>query len=69
MNIDLMYLQRTQISSVSQESTFVNTTDIGSSQRGCGCPIHGGIQDQVGWSRGQPGLVLDMEVGGRGVET
>ena len=33
-------------------------------QRGYGCPIHGGVQDQVGWGPGQPGLVLDMEVGG-----
>jgi len=57
MNIDLMYLQRTQISSVSQESTFVNTTDIGSSQRGCGCPIHGSIQGQAGGGCEQPGLV------------
>ena len=34
------------------------------SQRGCGCPVPGGIQSQVGWGPGQPGLVLDMEVGG-----
>ena len=33
-------------------------------QRGCGCPILGGIQDQVGWGPGQPGLVLDTEVHG-----
>ena len=33
-------------------------------QRGCGCPIPGGVQGQVGWSPGQPGLVLNMEVGG-----
>jgi len=33
-------------------------------QRGCGCSIPGGVQGQVGWSPGQPGLVLDMEVGG-----
>ena len=32
-------------------------------QRGCGCPIPGGVQGQVGWGPGQPGLVLDMEVG------
>jgi len=36
-------------------------------QRGCVCPIPGGVQGQVGWGPGQPGLVLDMEVGGRGV--
>jgi len=34
-------------------------------QRGCGCPIiPGGVQGQVGWGPGQPGLVLDVEVGG-----
>ena len=33
-------------------------------QRGCGCPIPGGVQGQVGWGPGQPGLVLNVEVGG-----
>ena len=33
-------------------------------QRGCGCPIPGGAQGQVGWGPGQPGLVLNGEVGG-----
>jgi len=32
-------------------------------QRGCGCPIPGGVQGRVGWGPGQPGLVLDVEVG------
>ena len=32
-------------------------------QRGCGCPIPGGVQGQVGWDPGQPGLV-NGEVGG-----
>ena len=32
-------------------------------QRGCGCPIPGGVQGQVGWGPGQPGLVTG-EVGG-----
>ena len=32
-------------------------------QRGCGCPIPGGVHGQVGWGPGQPGLVLDMEIG------
>ena len=27
-------------------------------------PIPGGVQGKVGWGPGQPGLVLDMEVGG-----
>jgi len=33
-------------------------------QRGYGCPIPGGVQGQVGWGPGHPGLVLDMEFGG-----
>ena len=33
-------------------------------QTGCGCPIPGGVQGQVGWGPGQPGLVLNVEVGG-----
>ena len=41
-------------------------------QRGCGCPIPESVQDQVGWSPGQPGLGPDLEVGGpacgRGLE-
>ena len=32
-------------------------------QRGCGWPVPGGVQGQVGWGRGQPGLV-NGEVGG-----
>ena len=28
------------------------------------CAIQGGVQGQAGWGPGQPGLVLDMEVGG-----
>ena len=26
-------------------------------------PLLGGVQDQIGWSPGQPGLVPDLEVG------
>ena len=33
-------------------------------QRGCVCPIPGDVQGLVGWGPGQPGLELDMEVGG-----
>jgi len=33
-------------------------------RRGCGCPVCGGVQGQVGWGPGQPGLVLNVEVGG-----
>jgi len=32
-------------------------------QRGWGCPISGGVQGQVGWGPGQPGLVPDLKVG------
>jgi len=32
-------------------------------QRGCGCPVPGGVQGQVGWGPRQPGLVLNVEVG------
>ena len=28
------------------------------------CPIPGGVQGQVGWGPGQPGLALNGEVGG-----
>ena len=31
-------------------------------KRSCGCPIPGGVQGQVGWSPGQPDLVLDLTV-------
>jgi len=31
---------------------------------GCGCPFPGGVQGQVGWGPGPPGLVLNVEVGG-----
>ena len=41
-------------------------------KRGCGCPIPRGVQGQVGWGPGQPGLVLNGEFGGpacgRGLE-
>ena len=33
-------------------------------QRGCGYLVPGGIQGQVGWGPGQPGLVLYVEVVG-----
>jgi len=29
-----------------------------------GCPIPGGVQGHVAWGPGQPGLVLNVEVGG-----
>ena len=32
-------------------------------QRGCGCPVPGGVHGQVGWGPGQAGLVLNVEVG------
>ena len=33
-------------------------------QRAYGCPIPGGVQDQVGWGPEQPALVPDLQVGG-----
>ena len=33
-------------------------------QTGCGCPIPEAVQDQVGWSPGQPDLAPDFQVGG-----
>jgi len=33
-------------------------------QRGCGCPVPGSVQGQVGWGSGQPSLVLHMKGGG-----
>ena len=32
-------------------------------QRGCGCSVPGGVQGQVRWGPGQPGLVLDLVAG------
>ena len=32
-------------------------------QSGCGCPISGSVQDQVGWGPGQSDLVLDLVAG------
>ena len=32
-------------------------------QWGCGCPIPGGVQGQVRWGPGQPGLVPDVVTG------
>ena len=36
-------------------------------QRGCGYLVPGGIQGQVGWGPGQPGLLLNVEVSGPAV--
>ena len=33
-------------------------------QRGGGCPVPRRVQGQAGWGPGQPGLVLNVEVGG-----
>ena len=37
-------------------------------QRGCGCPISGGTQDDAGRDSGQPELVLGNLAHGRGLE-
>jgi len=61
---------------ISNAYLFIFDESLDSSQaaqEGCGCSLPGGIQDEVGWNPGQPGLVLDLEVGGpacgRGVGT
>ena len=33
-------------------------------QRGCGCPVPGGVQGQVGWGPEQPGQILNVDAGG-----
>ena len=35
-------------------------------QRSCGCPISGGIQDQVGWDPGQPDMMSGDPARGKG---
>jgi len=37
-------------------------------QRGCGCPISGDIQGQVGWSPQQPELVVSNQPMAGGLE-
>lgn len=37
-------------------------------QRGCGCPISGGVQSQVGCDPGQPDLMAGSPARGRGLE-
>jgi len=37
-------------------------------QRGCGCPIPGGIQGQAGCGSGQPGLVVGDPAHSRGLK-
>ena len=32
-------------------------------QRGCECSTPGGVQGEVGWGPGQPGPILNVEVG------
>jgi len=38
-------------------------------EKGCGCPIPGGIQGHTGCGSGQPGLVVVDPAHNRGVET
>lgn len=51
---------------VSGEVLFYESGEVlaQAAQRGCGCPIPGGVQGQVGWGPGQPGLALNVEVSG-----
>ena len=37
-------------------------------QRGCGCPLPGGVQGQAGWVCEQPGLVGGVPAYSRGLE-
>ena len=37
---------------------------VQAAQRGCGCSVPGGVQDQTEWGPGQSGLERDLEVGG-----
>jgi len=58
--IDQLYLSLTLV--------MPNITKSGegleqAAQGGCGCPDPGSVQGQVGWGPGQPGIVLDMEIG------
>jgi len=36
-------------------------------QRSCGCPLHGSVQGQAGWSSEQPGLVEGVPAHDTGV--
>ena len=49
---------------ITHMSYFPTNISGQAAQRDCGCPIPGGVQGQVEWGPGQPGLVLDMEFGG-----
>jgi len=46
-----------RITTKNDESLYYESGEVleQAAQRGCGCPIPGGIQGQVGWSPGQPG--------------
>ena len=62
---DEAFYRQLEVASRSQASVLMgdfNHSDV--DQRGCGCPIPGGVQDQVGWVTGQHALVPDLEVGG-----
>ena len=38
-------------------------------QRGCGCPVPGGVHGQAGCGSRQPGLVVDDPAHSGGIET
>jgi len=38
-------------------------------QKDCGCPIPGGVQDQVGWGPGQPHLMSANPIHGQEIGT
>lgn len=51
---------------ISREVLYKGSSEVleQATQRGSGCSVPGGVQGQVGWGPGQPGLVLNEEVGG-----
>ena len=51
------------------EETFPLVSPSKPRNRGCGCSIPSGIQDQAGCGSGQPGLVVGSPAPNRGVET
>ena len=61
----VLSLRREDLGWISGEVLYYESGEVlaQAAQRGCGCPIPGGVQGQVGWGPGQPGLVLNVEVG------
>ena len=58
--------RREDLGSISGECSSQQSGEVlaQAAQRGCKCPIPGGVQGQVGWGPGQHGLILNVKVGG-----